>query len=222
LAARLVTTLDSGTTPRGTPLEAVVTEPVFAEDVRLIFPEGTKLTGEVTFAHQARWFHRNGQLRFLFERVEPPDQESAPLLASLHAVDVSQDDRVVLDDEGGAAVGNSKARFVAPALAILALRASVDQGEGRRLETGAGTVNARATSASVGPGNLAGRAFGGLIGFGLIGAALSQISRPLGVAFGVVGVARSVYTNVLGKGQELHFQADTPIQVQLAPGRPDQ
>ena len=71
LSARLLTTLDSGSTPRGSPLEAIVTEPVFAEDGRLIFPEGTKLTGEVTLVRQARRFHRNGQLRFLFERVGP-------------------------------------------------------------------------------------------------------------------------------------------------------
>jgi hypothetical protein len=117
-------------------------------------------------------------------------------------------------------VKNSKARFVTPALAILALRASAEQGEGRGFESGAGDVaGARATAASVGPGNFASRGLGGLIGFGLIGAGLSQISRPLGVAFGVMGVARSVYTNVFGKGQALHFQADTPIQVQLAPGR---
>ena len=80
LSARLLSTLDSGSTPRGSPLEAIVTEPVFAEDGRLIFPEGTKLTGEVTFVRRARRFHRNGQLRFLFERVEPPNQNSAPLL----------------------------------------------------------------------------------------------------------------------------------------------
>ena len=54
---------------------------------------------------------------------------------------------------------------------------------------------------------------------GLIGAGLGQISQPLGMAFGFVGLARSVYANVFGKGRELHFQADTPIQVQLAPGR---
>src|SRR5262249_40590838 len=80
LRARLATTLDSSRAERGAPLEAVVTEPVFADDGRLIFAEGTKLTGEVTFARPARRFHRNGQLRFLFERVEPPDRESAPLL----------------------------------------------------------------------------------------------------------------------------------------------
>ena len=38
----------------------------------------------------------------------------------------------------------------------------------------------------------------------------SQMSPP-------VGAARSVYTNILGRGQEVRFPADTPIQVQLAP-----
>jgi hypothetical protein len=219
LKARLSTTLDSGTTLRGTLLEAVVTEPVFAEDGRLIFPEGTKLTGEVTFAQAARRFHRNGRLRFLFESVQMPDQSSAPLLASLHAVDVSDDDGVVLDDEGGAGVANDKSRFVTPALAMLALRAAVRQGEGGGFENGAVSAEAHTTSAAAGAGSLAGRGLGGLIGFGLIGAGLSQVSQPLGMAFGFVGLARSVYTNVFGKGRELHFQADTPIQVQLAPGR---
>jgi len=45
------------------------------------------------------------------------------------------------------------------------------------------------------------------------------VSRPLGVAFGAVGAARTFYTNVFGKGRELHFAADTPIEVQLAPAR---
>src|SRR5206468_10610537 len=112
LHARLSTTVDSGTADRGTPLEAVLTQPVFADDGRLIYPEGTRLAGEVTFARKARRFHRNGQLRLLFERSEVPGQDSVPLLASLHAVNVSGDDRVSLDEEGGAAVTNSNARFV--------------------------------------------------------------------------------------------------------------
>ena len=41
LTARLATTLDSSNTPRGTPLEAVLTEPVFSSDHQLILPEGT-------------------------------------------------------------------------------------------------------------------------------------------------------------------------------------
>jgi len=218
LRARLTTTLDSSNAARGAPLEAVVTEPVFADDGRVTFPEGTKLTGEVTLAQPARRFHRNGRLRFLFERVEPPEQESTPLLASLHAVDASDDDHVVLDEEGGAAVKNSNGRFVAPALAILAMRASLDQGEGRGFERGADGAGARTTTASVGRGHPLARGLGGFIGFGLIGAALGPVSRPLGFAFAAVGAVRTIYTNVLGKGQDVHFQADTPIQVRLAPG----
>src|SRR5262249_10726545 len=189
LTARLKTTLDSRTAQRGLPLEAIVSEPVFAEDGRLIFPEGTRLTGEVTFAQPARRFHRNGQLRFLFERVEPPDGDAAPMLAALHAVDVDADDRVALDDEGGAAVQNSKTRFVEPALALLALRGSLDQGEGHGFEGGV-PREARPTSLSAGGGNNFARGVSGLIGFGAIGLVLSQVSRPLGIAFGVVGAAR--------------------------------
>jgi len=221
LSARLITTLDSSKAVRGTPLEAVLTQPVFAEDGRLIFPEGTTMSGEVTFARSARRFHRNGQLRFLFERVRPPEQDSAPLLASLHAIDASRDDRLVLDDEGGASVTNSKTRFVMPAVAILALSASADRGEGRGFEQGATNVEARATHASVGGGNPIARGLGGFIGFGLIGVGLAQMSRPLGIAFSAVGAARSVYTAVAGKGQDVHFQADTPIELRLAPARPE-
>jgi hypothetical protein len=216
LNARLVTTLDSAKTPRGTPLEAVVTEPVFSEDHLLILPVGTKLTGEVTFAKHARRFHRNGQLRFLFERAQPPDEEATPLLASLHSVDISRDDHVILDDEGGASVTNSKTRFVAPALSILALRGSV-RGS-RHGPDGDGDANDLPGAPTTVSGNLGAQGLGGFFGFGLLGLGLSQISQPVGVAFAAVGAVRTVYTNILGKGQELKFPAHTPIQVQLAPG----
>ena len=50
LTARLATALDSSKTPRGSPLEAVLTEPVFSTDHELILPEGTTISGEVTLA----------------------------------------------------------------------------------------------------------------------------------------------------------------------------
>jgi len=140
-----------------------------------------------------------------------------PLLGSLHAIDVDADQRIALDDEGGAAVQDSKARFVEPALALLALRGSFDHGEGGRLEGGRVTGVPRTTTASAG-GASVGRGVGGLIGFGAIGVVLGQVSRPLGIAFSVAGAARSVYRTFLGKGQEVTFPADTPIQIQLAPG----
>ena len=125
LTARLATTLDSSKTPRGTPFEAVITETVFSADHQVILPEGTKLMGEVTLAKPARRFHRNGQLRFLFESVQVPNQSPAPLLGALHSIDASDDDHVAVDDEGGATLENSKTRFIAPALSLMALHASM-------------------------------------------------------------------------------------------------
>jgi hypothetical protein len=209
LHARLVTPLDSSKDGRGTPIQAVVTEPVFSAAHQLMYPEGTVLTGEVTFATPARSLHRNGQLRFLFERVQPPIGDQAPLLASLQAVHASEDDQLALDEEGGVKPTNSKTRFIAPTLAILALRANLDQhdhldpdGDGHMIHEGS-------------PGALG---VGGFIGFGLAGIPLSLASKHIGLALSIIGAARTTYANVLGKGQEVQFPADTIIQLQLAPG----
>jgi len=209
LRARLVTTLDSATTPRGTAIRARVTEPVFTAAHQLIYPEGTILTGEVTLAKPARWLHRNGQLRFLFENVEPPAGGQVSLPASLYAVHASADDRVSIDEEGGATVTDSKARFIAPTLALLALRGSLDEhehldpdGDGHVIHSGS-------------PGA---QSVGGFIGLGMLGVPLGVISRPLGIALSAIGAARTIYRNVIGKGREVQFQANTLIQLQLAPG----
>lgn len=212
LMARLDSTLDSSKTPRGTPFEAVVTQTVFSADHKVIFPEGTRLTGEVTFAKPARSFHRNGQLRFLFERVQVPHQSSAPLLGALHAVDANADDHVAVDDEGGATLENSKTRFIAPALALLSLHASINR-DGHQYDDPDGDGSIKTAGSGAGS-----RAVGGFLGMSLVGVVLSQVTRPVGIALGVYGAARTVYANVLSKGREVTFSADTPIQVRLAPG----
>jgi hypothetical protein len=216
LNARLATTLESSKTPRGTPIEAIVTEPVFSSDHQLILPEGTTLRGEVTLAKRARRFHRNGQLRFLFESVQPPHQDASKLLASLYSVRASGDDHVVVDEEGGTTLNNPKTRFIAPALAVLALRATADgghhpDGDGDANDLPGATVQS-------GGGGFGNRGVGGFLGLGVLGIGLSQISRPVGLTLAVVGAARTIYSNVLGKGRNVSFPADTPIQLQLAPG----
>jgi hypothetical protein len=209
LTARLLTPIDSATTKRGTPIEAVITEPVFSADRRLILPEGSRLTGAVTYATNARQFCRNGKLRFLFETVHAPDREAAKLLATLHSVQVGRNDRLTVDEEGGTSITNSRARFVAPALASLALAGSLQSrvdldtdGAGPETEYGG------AGSSIV----------GGLLGFGVVGAGVSLLSHPGAVIFAAVGVVRTVYGSVIRKGREVVFPADTYIQVKLAPG----
>jgi hypothetical protein len=215
LRARLATSLDSAKTTRGSRLEAVVTEPVFSADHQLILPEGTRLTGEVTVARPARRFHRNGQLRFLFDSVETPQREATTLKASLHSVDASADDHLAVDEEGGARATDSKTRFVAPALALMALAGASDGHEHQldQDDAGFGTGALRQ-----GGGNPGSQLLGGFLGFGLIGAGVARLSHPLGIAFAAVGVARTMYSNVLGKGQDVRFVADTPVELRLAPG----
>jgi hypothetical protein len=211
LTARLVTPLDSANTPKGTAMQAVLAEPVFSADHRLIVPEGATLDGEVTFAKRAASLHRNGQLRFLVERIHEPERESKTLLASLYAVEARQADRLVVDDEGGAAVTNSKTRFIAPALAVMSLHAAVEQ-EHRRFDN-----DADDNEAVLGPPGVGGRGLAGWFGFGLLGAGLGQISRPVAIAFGVYGATRTMYSSILGKGHDVVFPANTVIQVQLSP-----
>jgi hypothetical protein len=211
LTARLVTPLDSSKTPRGTPVEAIVTEPVMSGDgQQLVVPEGTRLIGEVTYAKAARHLHRNGALRFLIERAEFP-QTSAPepLLASMYSVESSADDRVTLDEEGGATVTNSKTRFIAPALAVLALRASTHHESDNDFNDSTGELENRTHVGNPG--------LGAFFGFGLVGTALGQVARPIGLGFAVIGVGRTMYRNLIGKGREVIFQPDTPLQLQLAP-----
>ena len=209
LTARLVTPLSSATTPRETPIEAVVTQPVFSADHRLILPEGAKLTGEVTFAKRARRFHRNGQLRILFEAVQTPDRASEPLRASLYSVEAAGAARVAVDEEGGTTVANSNKRFATPALASLALVASMRRrvdydtdGAGPEIQFGSGESHGA----------------GGFFGLGLVGAGAAQISRPFALGLAIAGVARTAFGSIAGKGRDVSFPADTPIQVQLAPG----
>jgi hypothetical protein len=209
LTARLVTPLDSAKTPRGTPIRAVITQPLFSSDQRLILPEGAELQGEVTFAKGAGRFHHNGQLRFLFETVQLPGGVADKLLASLYSAELSHDQHITIDEEGGASVPNSKARFISPVVSLLAVRASLDRDRGDADDIGG--------AAGVQQGNAGGRGVGGFLGLGLLGAGLGQLSRPVAVALGFFGLARSAYNALLGKGREVIIPARTPIQLQLSP-----
>jgi hypothetical protein len=212
LNARLATALDSAKTPRNTPLVAVLTEPVFSADHLLIFPEGTELKGSVTFARPARHFHHNGHLRFLFESVATTDDAPTTLLASLFSVQAGARDHVSVDEEGGTTIDNSKMRFLAPALALMALSTAADLGGESPAEAGA------AGAGSFEASNVAGRGLGGFYGLGVIGAGLSQFSRPVAFGLAAFGAVQTVYGTIFGMGKNVSFPADTPIQVQLAPG----
>jgi hypothetical protein len=79
--ARWITPLESNSAKQGERIEAMLSRPLFSSDHKLILPEGTRLTGAITMAHRARWFHRGGQLRFNFQSVDLPDGVERPELS---------------------------------------------------------------------------------------------------------------------------------------------
>ena len=215
LRARLLTPLNSGQSVRGGRVEAIVTEPVFSANHELIVAEGAVLIGAVTFAKRAARFRRNGQLRFLFERMQPLAHDSVRLLASLDSVGASEDSPITLDDEGGARATNSKTRFAAPALALLTLHWSAGHHHHHDV-AGAGDVST-GTPAIHSP-NIGGRVLGGWSGLGAVGAVAAQASRPVAIGIASVGAAQSIYSAIFGRGNEVSFPKNTPIDLRLAAG----
>jgi hypothetical protein len=218
--ARLVTALDSATAKKGETVEAVVMQPLFSPEHQLVLPEGTRLTGAVVVARRARWFHRGGQLRFNFQRVDLPEQaarlriappEAAQLQtqATLEAAEGSGKAAIKVDQEGGVKATESKTRFIAPLISILIANKSLDNDAGRHASTGGSAE-----------GNVGGRTLGGASGFGLLGTALAQSSKYVGTAFGIYGMAWSVYSHVIARGGEVEFDRNAVIDIKFGSRTP--
>ena len=220
---RLLTPLSSASAKQGQSVEALLTAPVFSRDHKLVLPEGTRLTGEVVLARKARHFHRAGQLRFNFQKVDLPEQAanlrpSAPgpttlkTQAILEAAEASGKAPVEVDSEGGVKAKESKTRFIAPAIALVV--ASQAGYEGRHPDRDEPGV-------SVGGGShVSGRTLGGGLGLGMAGAAIAQTSPYVGMAFGYYGLAWSVYSSVIGRGAEVEFEKNAMMEIKFGARTP--
>ena len=160
--ARLLTPLDSASAKQGQTVEAVLAAPLFSPDRKLVLPEGTRLVGAVTLAKGARSFHRGGQLRFNFQKVElpsevanlrpaAPEPPSQTTQATLAAAEGSGRAPIKVDSEGGVQAQESKTRFLAPAIALVLANKSADKDAGRQNAAGVTGPN----------DNVAGRTLGG-------------------------------------------------------------
>ncbi|HTQ57989.1 MAG TPA: hypothetical protein VMI94_26160 [Bryobacteraceae bacterium] len=202
--ARLLTPITSRTARRGTPVEAVVTRPLFSDKHDLLIPEGSRLIGDVLTAQHARWLHRNGKLLFVFREIRPASGPAEAVKGYVEGLEADFDEHLRLDAEGAASVTNSKTRFIFPAIAAAVAGLSFHQ-----------DFNAQ----GVPDADSAGRAESGAVGLGLVGAAVAQLSRPLASGIAIAGAAFSLYTNVLGRGAEVDLPVNTPVEVSLKPER---
>jgi hypothetical protein len=220
---RLLTALNSGTAKLGETVEAVVVEPLFSAEHRLVFPEGTRLSGTVVVAKKARYFHRGGQIRFNFQKVDLPPEiaslrpaeprpEPMKTQAILAGAEGNGTAPIKVDSEGGVEAKESKTRFISPLIAlVLATRASDNDHHHDADDTG-GNAGANA--------NISGRTLGGGLGLGMLGAAVSQTSPYVGMAFGYYGLAWSVYTNVIARGAEVQFDKNAMMDVKFGARTP--
>jgi hypothetical protein len=213
---RLLTALDSASAKPGEPVQAVVAAPLFSPEHKLLLPEGTQLTGIVVLARKARSFHRAGQLRFNFQKVDlPPElanfRPAAPIRtqASLAAAEGNGTTPIKVDSEGGVQAKESKTRFIAPVIALMLASRAADNDAGHHHDAGAS-----------GDPNISGRALGGGLGFGMLGSVLAQSSRYVGMAFGYYGLAWSVYSNLVARGGDVQFDKNAMMDIKFGARAP--
>ncbi len=202
--ALLVTPLSSATAKQGAVVEAVLSQPLFSEDNKLILPEGTRLEGAVVQARPARGLKRNGELRITFRKMTLPDGVERKIEAGLEGVEVGRQDNMELDAEGGAHSTNSKTRYLSTGISIaLAATSALPDFD-------AGPHGATVTSNSTGL-----RAAAGGTGYRAVGIALSLLvhSRVFSATLGAYGAGISIYTHFLSRGQEVVFPKNTPMDI---------
>jgi hypothetical protein len=201
LHARLVAEVSSETASRGTPVAAVLTEPLYSPDHKLVLPADSRLIGEVLQAKPARKLHHNGELRVIFDRIETPEGTTQGMQGSLEGMDVDRAAHMKMDEEGGAHATDSKTRYLSTGLTIL-------------LAAGASHTDAEhgTTDAAGDPGV---RTAAGGSGFRLAGAVISLAAKsmPVSMAFAAYGASTSLYSNFLSRGREVVLPKDTPLEI---------
>jgi hypothetical protein len=207
---RLLTALSSATDHKGSPVQAVVSEPLFSPEHQLILPEGTRLEGSVTQAVPARRMGRNGQLRFMFRQIDLAQAAPQRVEASLQSVDAATSAHMKLDSEGGAHAVTPKTHYIEPTIDVFLAVTSLDgldPHNHKRIEEGLGPQ---------GP-DVAGGAIRGGAGFALVGAVIGLAAhyRPVSAGFAFYGAGISVYTHVVARGNEVVFAKNTPMEIKF-------
>jgi hypothetical protein len=206
LHARLTAEVSSATVSHGTPIEAVLTEPVFNAAHQLLLPANSHIFGEVTHAKPAGKLHHNGELRVVFEKIETPEGQVQAMHGSLEGVEVDSTANMKLDSEGGAHTTDSKSRYLSTGIALVAAAAASHPESDEGASDGAADPGARTVA--------------GGSGFRLAGAivSLAANSKAFSSAMGFYGAGMSVYSHFLSRGKDVVFPKDTPVEITFERG----
>lgn len=195
IRARLTVGLDSGKDKVGTPVRAVLTEPLLTPDQKqVIFPEGASLTGTVTFARPARWFARNGRLRFTFRSLQMERRPQVPIHGQLAASEVANQQNLKINEEGTAESTSGPGKYLVP-MALSVLTAASYGDDATR------PVNNAAVSG----------------GFGLAAriAAATAANPSVGRGFAYYALSKSIYFRWIARGYDVQFPKNTRLEILL-------
>ncbi len=206
LHARLITEVSSATATRGTPIEAVLTKPVFNAAHQLLLPANSRIIGRVTRAKPAGRLHHNGELRVVFEKIELAENRVQTMRGSLEGMEVESSANMKMDNEGGARTTDSKSRYLYTGLSLIAVAAVLDpENNWGALDVISEPAERNAASGS---------------GFKLLGAIVNVASdsKVFSSALVFYGAGMSVYSHFLSRGKDVVFPKDTPVEIAFARG----
>jgi hypothetical protein len=204
VTARLLSPVSSHS-DTGSKVSALVSEPLYSADRRLILPEGTRLIGTVVQAQPARWFRRSGKLRLRFREMEWPElipRKNRPLRveATVARVEAIRKVRIKIDNEGLMQSMEPRTRFIAPAVQMFLGVSMLDE------------TNKNAPSQSE---NRVLRTIAGASGLGMVGSMAAQFSAEAATGIGLYGAAWSVFNHVVARGHNILLTPETPFQIRF-------
>jgi hypothetical protein len=204
VTAHLLSTVSSNS-DTGSKVSAIVSEPLYAADRRLILPEGTRLIGTVAQAQPARWFRRSGKLRLRFREMELPEfipmkNRQLRVEATVARMDAIRKVRIKIDDEGLMKSIEPGTRFIAPAVQMFLGVSMLDE------------TNKNAQSQSA---NRVLRTIAGASGLGIVGSIAAQFSSEAATGIGLYGAAWSVFNHVVARGHNILVAPETPFQIRF-------
>jgi hypothetical protein len=173
----------------------VLTRPLLSPDGKqVLFSEGAEMEGLVTLAQPARWFARNGRLRFTFRSIAAEGGMASTVHGQLAEAEASGNAKMKISEEGTASTSQGPGKYLAPmALGVLSAASYGDD-----------AANA-GNSAVISNG----------FGFAARVAAMASANAAVGRGFAYFALSKSIYYRWIARGHEVLFPKDTQIEVLL-------
>jgi hypothetical protein len=132
--------------------------------------------------------------------------------AVLQAAEGSGKAPIKVDSEVGVKAKESKTRFIAPVISLAIASHAGYEGRHSDPDEPGGYAG--------GGSHVSGRTMGGGLGLGMLGAAVSQSSPYVGMAFAYYGLAWSVYSHVIARGVEVEFEKNAMMDIKFSTRTP--